>query len=157
MNKIYQINDFFLGEDKSVEESVRYYKGETEIVMDFSDFIGSDYDVIKISIDFNDGTSNHTVEYDYSNSTKILTDLVTHKYYPSETTDNIFYYPTIFMTFSNFKRYIVQLPLRITKESFYSKYNKIDISSAQFIDDVENSMLITFRTINGDILNSKIK
>jgi hypothetical protein len=139
------------------EAPIRYFKGETELIYDMSQIEDGLYTIIKINVDFNDGSSVYKDEYDYSNSGKLTNTKIVHKFNPSSDVDNLFYYPTLNITFSNFDIFTYQTPIRITKDSFYSKYQNLELHDMQFIDNSDNSLFVTLNSINGDILNLKIK
>lgn len=145
------------GVNKFYEESVRYFKGKTDIIYDLSQVESTVYTIIKVNIDFNDNSPLYKDEYDYINKNKLKTNKIIHTYYPINESENIFYYPTLNITFSNFETYTYQTPIRITKESFYTKYQNVELHDMQFIDNTENSLFVTLNSINGDILNLKIK
>ena len=156
MNNLY-ILPAYTGAVKYEEASVRYFKGKTDIIYDLSEVENNSYTIVKINIDFNDDSLSFKDEYDYINTDKLTNHKITHTYHPSSKSGNIFYYPTISITFSNFETYIYQTPIRITKESFYSKYQTVELHDMQLIDNSENSLFVTLNSINGDILNLKIK
>lgn len=156
MNNLY-ILPTYDGVNKLNEEPVRYFKGKTDIVYDLSQVESTLYTIIKINIDFNDDSPLYKEEYDYVNINKLKNNKIVHTYYPSNQNGNIFFYPTLSITFSNFDKYIYQTPIRITKESFYTKYQNVELHDMQFIDNNENSLFVTLNSINGDILNLKIK
>lgn len=139
------------------EASVRYFKGETEIIYDMSQLEDGIYTIIKINVDFNDGSDVYKDEYDYLDNGKLTNTKIVHKFNPSSLVDNLFFYPTLKITFSNFDTFTYQTPIRITKDSFYSKYQNLELHDMQFIDNSENSLFVTLNSINGDILNLKIK
>jgi hypothetical protein len=156
MNNLY-ILPVYDGVDKFFEEPVRYFKGKTDIIYDLSQIEGTSYKIIKINIDFNDDSLLYKEEFDYININKLKNNKIVHTYYPSNKHGNIFFYPTLSITFSNFETYTYQTPIRITKESFYTKYQNVELHDMQFIDNTEHSLFVTLNSINGDILNLKIK
>ncbi len=156
MNNLY-ILPIYDGVNKFDEEPVRYFKGKTDIIYDLSQVESTLYTIIKINIDFNDDSPLYKEEFDYVNINKLKNNKIIHTYYPSNQNGNIFFYPTLSITFSNFDTYIYQTPIRITKESFYTKYQNVELHDMQFIDNTENSLFVTLNSINGDILNLKIK
>jgi len=139
------------------EASIRYFKGETDIIYDMSQIENGLYTMINIVIDFNDGTPLYRDEYDYINKEKLKNTKIVHKFFPSNKVGNFFFYPTLKITFSDFSVFTYQTPIRITKESFYSKYKNVELHDMQFIDNPDNSLFVTLNSINGDILNLKIK
>ena len=157
MNNVYKLLSAYNGVDGLFEDKPRYFKGETELIYDFSVVGVGNYSVIKIIADFNDKSPLYIREFDYLDKDSITNIPITHKYYPNSEFDNIFYFPTFYIYYSNFKRFVYQTPIRITKESFYSRYKRLTINSAQFIDDSNNSLFVSFQTREGDILNTKIK
>lgn len=157
MNKKYTLYSSLNGEKGGLEDGLRLFKGETELIFDFSEVGGGLYPIVKLVCDFNDGSDLYVREYDFENPSNISDELIKHIFYPKSYTDNVFYYPTFYIYFSNFNRFVYQTPIRITKESFYSRYKRVTVNSAQLVDDGENSLFVTFQTSDGDILNSKIK
>lgn len=157
MDTYYKLASIYNGEEGAKEEISRNFKGETEISIDLSDAAEGDYYIVKIIVDFNDGTPLHIREYDVTDHKKITRDYIKHKYYPSNEYDFKFYYPTIYVTYSNFKQFIYQIPIKILKESFFSSYKNIEIDSCQFVDDENDSVFVNFSDSNGDILRLKIK
>jgi hypothetical protein len=156
MNKTYILPPFD-GENLIKEAPVRYFKGETDIIYDLSEVEDGIYTIIKVRVDFNDNSEIYTDEYDYLNRFKLKNTKIEHKFFPSLETGNIFYYPTLKVTFSNFQTLVYQTPVRITRESMYSKYQNLELHEMQLIDNSEDSLFITLNSINGDILNLKIK
>lgn len=157
MNTLYKLSSLYNGMDGGLEEDIRYFKGETEIFFDFSEIGSSGYSIIKIVSDFGDKTPVYIRNYNYDDSNLIINEPIKHIYLPSPNQDNVFYYPTFSIFFSNFKKFIYQTPIRITKDSFYSKYKKLTVNSAQFIDDGNDTLFVTLQSLDGDILNVKIK
>jgi hypothetical protein len=157
MNNIFTLSAGYNGVEGTFEDNPRYFKGETELIFSFSEANSGTYDIIKIVADFNDGSPLYTKEFEYNDSKAISDIPIKHTYYPISTSDNIFYYPTFYIYYSNFKKFIYQTPIRITKESFYSKYKRLTVNSAQFVDDFDNSLFLTLQSLDGDILNTKIK
>lgn len=157
MNKYYKLAAVYNGEEGAKEELIRIFKGETEISIDLSDAAEGAFYIVKIIVNFNDGSPLLVKEYDISEHRKIVKDLITHKFYPSSEKDFKYYYPTVYITYSNFKQFIYQIPIKIMKDSMYSYYKNIEIDSCQFIDDKDNSLFVNFCSINGDILRLKIK
>lgn len=136
---------------------LRIFKGETDLVIDFSNLIGITYPLIKIEIDFNDGTPNLIEEFSHTDDHKLELNLIKHKYYPDATFYNKIYYPTIYVTNLIFERFAYQLPIRISKESFYSNYQNLTVASTQFVDNSANSLFLMLDTAKGDNVNLMIK
>lgn len=158
MNPIYQLNSEYNGspDPGGAEEVLRKFKGITEITFDFTDISVGDHEIIKIIADFNDGSAIYEREYSYSDK-NLIKQQIKHIYTPSTNTYTKIFYPTLYITFSNFRTFIYQAPILIAKDSFYTRYKKLDIAFSQFIDNSDNSMVVAFDTENGDILNLKIK
>jgi hypothetical protein len=156
MNNIY-ILPAYDGVNLIKETPVRYFKGETEIIYDMSQIEDGIYTIVKINVDFNDGSTIYKDEYDYIDNGKLTNTKIVHKFHPSNQVSNLFFYPTLKITFSNFDTFTYQTPIRITKDSFYSKYENLELHDMQFVDNSENSLFVTLNSINGDILNLKIK
>jgi hypothetical protein len=158
MDSIYVLNSIYNGAPfpGGAEATLRKYKGATEITYDLYDISEGDSEIIQIIADFNDGTA--LLRREYNNNDKNLIKLpIKHIFETHLNTHSVVYYPTLYITFSNFKKFIYQTPILIAKDSFYSKYSNLDIASCQFIDNSENSMFVTFDTQDGSILNLKIK
>jgi hypothetical protein len=157
MNTEYTVDPLYNGGliAAGIEDLIRKFKGEIEITFNLKDISEGDYEIINITVDFNDNTPLYIREYNFNENIGALP--IKHKFKPSLNTYNIIYYPTIYITFSNFKRFIYQTPILIAQESFYTKYQNLNIANSQFIDNIENSMFVTFDTEYGDILNLKIK
>lgn len=156
MNKIYTISSEYNGLSARYIEPIRVFKGMTDISYDIEGISSGNTSIIKIIADFNDGTELLSLDYSFINQESIKIP-ITHRFKPSEVYQFAIYYPTIFITFSNFTTFVYQTPLKIAKESFYSEYERLDVASCQFIDNAENSMFVIFDTGKGDILNLKIK
>lgn len=157
MNTYYKLAAVYNGEEGAKEENTRIFKGETEISIDLSDAAEGAFYIVKIIVNFNDGSPILIKEYDMKEHRKIVKDLIKHKYYPSFEKDFKYFYPTVYITYSNFKQFIYQIPIKIMKDSIYSYYKNIEIGSCQFIDDTSNSLFVNFCTLSGDILRLKIK
>jgi uncharacterized membrane protein len=153
MNKIYKIESIYNGLEGFREEPVRIFKGKTEISIDLSNIT----EVVKLIIDFDDGTSLITKEIDFKDPLKLTQEIIKKTYFPSPNVDYVFFYPTVYITYSNFKQLIYQIPIKISRDSFFSSYKNLEISSCQFIDDEDNSLFVNFSTANGEILRLKIK
>lgn len=156
MNNTYIIPSQYNGLDAAFEEPIRKFKGTTEIFFDFKNVSVGNEQIIKIVIDFNDGGPLYKKYFSYENPEE-MGNIISHIYHPTEFEYNIVYYPTMFITFSNFNTLIYQAIVKIAKESFYSEYKRLSLASCQFIDNEENSMFLTLDTAKGDILNLKIK
>lgn len=156
MNTIYNLPINFNGAEIGFVEPSRKFKGKTEITYDFEEISSGSNSIIKIIIDFNDSTPLLTKDYSFTNKDKIK-EIVKHTFIPSPQYQNIVYYPTIYVTFSNFSRFVYQTPIKIGKESFYSSYKRLNIASCQFLDNLDDSIFVTLDTSNGDILNLKLK
>lgn len=136
--------------------TIRYFKGITDVTFNLDNLVSSSNNIIKIDIDFNDGTPITTREFNFSQK-KLILEPIHHTFKPSNTHHYIIYYPTIYITYSNFQKNAFQFPIRISKPSFFKNQKHLSISSCQFIDNSENSMFVTLEDSNGDILNLKIK
>lgn len=136
--------------------NIQYFKGVTDITFILDDLKTSPLNTIKIDIDFNDGTPILTKEFNFLDENLIF-DPISHRYSPSNTHHYVIYYPTIYITYSNFQKDVFQFPIRISKPSFYKNQKHLTISSCQFIDNSDNSMFVTLEDSKGDILNLKIK
>lgn len=147
--------EFILNQSIKIN-SIRYFKGITDVTFIFDNLASSLSDVIKIDIDFNDGSPLLTKEFNFLDKNYILSP-VSHEFKPSDTHHYIIYYPTIYITYSNFVKDIYQFPIRVSKPSFYKNQKHLSISSCQFIDNSDNSMFVTLEDSKGDILNLKIK
>jgi len=158
MNTIYYTltsND--IGINKIVFEDIRVSKGETEIVINFSQLSNINQNIIKIEIDYGDSSPIYERNYNFNQDFNILQESVRHIYYPNQQFDNVIYYPTIIITYSNFTQLIIQLTLKVAKSSVFSDYKSVSVSSIQFVDDEDDSIFAVLESFNGDILNLKIK
>lgn len=158
MNPIYQINSVYNGapDPGGAEEELRKFKGITEIIFDFTDVSVGDYEIIKIIADFNDESPILEKEFSFLDNS-LIKSKIKHIFNPPTKTYTKIFYPTLYITFSNFKTFIYQTPILIAKDSFYTRYKKLDVAFSQFIDNSDNSMVVAFDTQDGDILNLKIK
>lgn len=135
----------------------KFFKGETELIIDFSNLIGITYPIIKIEIDFNDGSPMFVSEFSHTETNKLELTQIKHKYYPDSETYNLMYYPTIYVTNLIFSKFAYQMPIRISKESFYSNYENLTVASTQFVDNSANSLFLILDTAKGDNLNLIVK
>ena len=138
-------------------DDVKVCKGETEVVIDASRLPNIDSNIIKVEVDFGDETPVFERNYEFRENYNILSDLIRHVYHPDTISFNIIYYPTIIITYTNFSQLIFQLTLKISKSSIFSDYKGVVVSSAQFVDDEDDSIFTVLESLNGDILNLKIK
>lgn len=157
MNPNYSLASTYNGLSGGKEETIRYFKGKTEISIDLSDATEGFYPIIKILVDFNDKTPNLIKEYSFDDSRRIVREPIKHTYYPDSNFDQIMYYTTVYIIYSNFNQFAYQLPIKISKESFYSEYSNLIVADTQFIDNSENSTFLILDTANGDNLNLVIK
>lgn len=158
MNNVYLIDSIYNGspDPGGAEMTLRKFKGITEITFDLTDIATGDYEIIKVIADFNDGTPILEKDYSFSNK-NLIKSPIKHTYVPPIKTYTKILYPTLYITFSNFKTFVFQAPIMIAKDSFYTRYKNLNIAFSQFLDDSNNSMFIAFDTENGDILNLKLK
>lgn len=156
MNNSFKLLIDFINDPIGYQEPIRYFKGFNEMSFDLSEINISNNPIIKLDIDFNDGSPVVTKHYNFNDPEKI-TEIITNTYYPNKDTQNIIYYPTIFIKFLNGKQFVYQCPIKISKNSLYSQFVQLDVANAQFIDNNENSLFVIFDTKMGDILNIKIK
>lgn len=156
MNNTYTIPSEYNGIEFAFGEPIRKFKGITEIFFNINAILSGNKSITKIVIDFNDDTPIYKRYFSYKNPEEIG-NVISHRYHPSDIEYNIVYYPTMYITFSNFNTLIYQATVKISKESFYSEYKRISVASCQFIDNLDNSMFLTLDTARGDILNLKIK
>ena len=156
MSNIYTLASEYINIPIGYQESIRYFKGITEISFDLVQANLENNPIIKIDIDFNDGSEILIKKYDFSNPSKIL-ELITKTFHPDKTAQNIIYYPTFFIKYLNGKDFVYQCPIKVAKSSFYKEYLNIEPSGVQFIDNTENSLFVTLDTRIGAILNIKIK
>lgn len=156
MDTIYKLSQKYIGYKGIVVDAIRVFKGKTEIGIDVSG-VHLDYNpIIKLDIDFNDGTPLLSKSYNFDNSSSIVQP-VFHAYLPDNAYHSVVYYPSLYLTFLNGSDLMYQCPVRILQKSYYNQYKNIDIASAQFIDNKENDLFCVMDTGNGDILNIKIK
>lgn len=158
MDKTFKIKSDWSSISIGYKDGMRFYKGETEIIIDISPAHTTNNPIIKMKIDFNDDSEVIIKYYDFSSPDKIA-ELIKHTFKPIVGYDyqNIVYFPTVFMEFLNGDEFIYQCPVKILKSSFYTDYVNINVGNAQFIDESTNSLFCTLDTAKGDILNIKIK
>lgn len=135
---------------------LRKFKGETDIVFQLSSINPGNSTVISVEMNFADGTNPYRREYDFSADGTILNENIVHTFVP-KTADNIAYYPTLTLTYSDFTQKKWQMPMFIYKESFYSEYNRLYIHSTQFIDTSSNDIFAIFESSNGETVVGKLK
>jgi hypothetical protein len=138
-------------------KDIEISKGKTEVTFDLSQLSNQNSNIIRIEIVFGDGSPNFEKNYAFEENYNILSEKIRHIYYPDSEYSNIIYYPTVVVTYSNFNQLIFQLTLKISKSSIFSDYKGVVVSSIQFIDDEDNSIFTALESLNGDILNLKIK
>lgn len=134
----------------------RTFKGETEIVIDLSDLIGLTHPIIKIEINFTDDTDLLVKTFSFTETNKLELDLIKHTFYPSVDAYNVFYYPTITITYLDFSVFKYQMPIKIAQNSFYKECENLYIGNAQFLDDSNNSVFVVMDTAKGNIINKLI-
>lgn len=157
MNTIYTLGSQYNGTQGGKVEEVRVFKGETEITFDLTDLAEGEYSIAKIIIDFNDDTPLFIKEYTFVDSQRIVSELFKRKYYPNIDNYYIVYYPTVYITYSNFNQFKYQAVVKIAKESFYSEYENLEVGAAQFVDNQQNSVFAILDSAKGDNLNLIIK
>jgi len=147
--------------DTVIYEDLRVFKGTTSITYDLQKLYPYSHDIIKLTIDFGDGSIPIVKNYRFDDITdqnlEILKKPIIHEYIPRSDVDYVVYYPTLTMRYSNFKTLTIEMPIRLSRPSYYTEYRNLTISSIQFIDDENDSIFTTLQTANGDILNLKIK
>ena len=156
MNKTFKLTTHSFDLPIGYKEAIRVYKGNTDIIIDVSVANKSINPIIKMDIDFNDGSEILSKSYDFSYPAKIAEPIV-HTFFPDKITQNVIYFPTVFMKLLNGDEFIYQCPIKISKSSFYNDYFNLNVGNAQFIDNSDNSLFCTLDTAKGDILNIKIK
>lgn len=157
MNTIYTLGTQYNGTQGGKVESVRVFKGETEITFDLSDLAEGEYSIAKIIIDFNDDTPLFIKEYTFGDNAGIASEVFKRKYYPNVDNYYIVYYPTVYITYSNFNQFKYQAVVKIAKESFYSEYENLEVGAAQFVDNPQNSVFAILDSAKGDNFNLIIK
>ena len=156
MDTLFKLSSNYKDFPIGYQEPMRFYKGVNELQFDVSEFHDEINPIIKLDIDFNDGSKIISKYYNYKYPNKIVEE-ISNVYIPDQIFHNIIYYPTIFIKFLNGNEFVYQCPIKIAKNSFYSEFLNIDVSGAQFIDNNDNSLFVTLDTRIGDILNIKIK
>jgi len=156
MNKLFKLSSSYADLPIGYQESIRFYKGVNELLFDVSEANTELNPIIKLDIDFNDGSEVLTKNYNFKYPNTIV-DVIYKTYYPDKDNQNVIYYPTLFLKFLNGKDFVYQCPIKIAKNSFYSEFSTINVAGAQFIDNIENSLFVTLDTGMGDILNIRIK
>lgn len=155
MNRnIYLINKTASSASSSELFSARTFKGDTRIIFDFSNVIENDIKLIKIQIDFNDGT---TLEKVYSNKTGLF-DQITHLYSPSTSSYITTRRCNINLVFSNFTVHNIIIPINIAQCSFLSEYGALSIKKAQFIDNANiGDMFLILESEKHNLYNVCVK
>lgn len=156
MNKLFKLETNYINDPIGYQEPIRFFKGSNELSFDLSEIHTTINPIVKLDIDFNDGSPVITKDYNFNYPQKIA-EIITNTYYANNDTQNIIYYPTFFIKFLNGKEFVYQCPIKISKNSLYTKFIRLDIANAQFIDDSQNSLFVVFDTKIGDNLNIKIK
>jgi hypothetical protein len=157
MNTIYTLGSQYNGTQGGKIEEMRVFKGETEITFDLTDLAEGEYSIAKIIIDFNDDTPLFIKEYRFGDSQRIVSEVFKRKYYPNLNNYYIVYYPTIYITYSNFNQFKYQSVIKIAKESFYSEYENLEVGAAQFVDNHQNDVFAVLDSAKGDNFNLIIK
>lgn len=156
MNKLFTLSLNYINNPIGYQEPMRFYKGISELSFDLSECNTPANPIVKIDIDFNDGSDVVSKFYNFEYPNKI-TEVITNVFYPDTDTQNIIYYPTFFIKFLDGTDFVYQCLIKISKNSFYTDFLNIDIAGAQFIDNIDNSLFLSLQTQIGDILNIKIK
>ena len=140
-------------------EDIKVSKGKTNVIFDISKLPNINSNIIKVQLLFGDGSPDFERNYTFSENYNILEEKIHHIYYPDTDPEyfSIIYYPTIVITYSNFNQLVFQLTLKIGKSSVFSDYKGAVVSSIQFIDDENDSIFAGLESLDGDILNLKIK
>ena len=157
MSTVYTLGSQFNGTQGGSVEDIKVFKGETEISFDLSELAEGTYSVAKIIIDFNDGSPFLIKEYTFGDDRKIVSEIFKRTYYPDANNYYIVYYPTVYITYSNFNQFVYQSVIKIAKESFYSEYENLEIGAAQFVDNSDNSIFTILDSAKGDNFNLVIK
>ena len=157
MNTIYTLGSQYNGTQGGKVENIRLFKGESEISFDLTQLAEGDYSVAKIIIDFNDDSPLLIKEFTFGDDRKVISEVFKRKYYPDLNNYYIVYYPTIYITYSNFNQFRYQAIVKIAKESFYSEYEVLEVGAAQFLDNSQNSIFSIMDTAKGDNFNLIIK
>jgi hypothetical protein len=157
MNTIYTLGSQYNGTQGGKVEPIRVFKGETEITFDLTDLAEGAYSIAKIIIDFNDDTPLFIKEYTFGENQGIASEVFKRKYSPNIDNYYIVYYPTVYITYSNFNQFKYQAVVKIAKESFYSEYENLEVGAAQFVDNQQNSVFAILDSAKGDNFNLIIK
>lgn len=157
MNTLYTLGSQYNGTEGGSVADIRIFKGETEISFNLSELAEGEYSVAKIIIDFNDNSPLLIKEYTFGDDRKVVSEIFKRTYYPDVDNYYIVYYPTIYITYSNFNQFKYQAVVKIAKESFYSEYENLEIGAAQFVDNSKNSIFTILDTAKGDNFNLIIK
>lgn len=157
MNTIYTIGSEYNGTQGGIVHPIRIFKGETEISFDLTQLAEGEYSIAKIIIDFNDDSPLLIKEYTFGDARKVVSEVFKRTYYPDINNYYIVYYPTIYITYSNFNQFKYQSVIKIAKESFYTEYENLEIGASQFLDNSKNSMFVILDSSKGDNFNLIIK
>lgn len=157
MNTIYTLGSEYNGTQGGLLQEIRVFKGETEISFDLTELAEGEYSVAKIIIDFNDDSPLLIREYTFGDDRKVVSEIFKKTYYPDINNYYIVYYPTIYVTYSNFNQFKYQAVIKIAKESFYTQYENLEIGAAQFVDNSKNSIFTILDSAKGDNFNLIIK
>ena len=154
INNIYYITKIASNTSTSEVVPARTFKGDTNVVLDFSNIIETDIKLIKVKIDFNDGT---VLEKNYS-SKESLFDQVQYLFTPSENDYLITRICNITLTFSNFTTHFVIIPINIAQCSFLSEYGALTVKKAQFIDNINTGdMFLILESEKHNLYNVNLK
>lgn len=157
MNPLYTLGSQYNGTEGGSVEPIRIFKGETEILFNFLELAEGEFSIAKIIIDFNDDSPLLIKEYTFGDDRKVVSEIFKRTYYPDINNYYIVYYPTIYITYSNFNQFKYQAVIKIAKESFYSQYENLEIGAAQFLDNSKNSIFTILDSAKGDNFNLIIK
>ena len=144
-------------------------KGKSDIIFDFDNVVESTYGAVKAYIDLGDGTSTYTIDYDlvknYINSdltlkiaefgklNNILND-IRHTYLPSASTYFTSLTASFNITFSNFTKVTIYVPIKIAQSSYYSAIGRLNLLETQMIDVSSNKIFAVLQNDNGDVFNA---
>jgi hypothetical protein len=131
MNNVYYITKIASSSSSSEIIPARTFKGDITIQLDLSNIIETEIKLIKVQIDFNDGT---TLEKVYSDKVDLF-ETITHTYTPSNTSYIISRRCNVNLVFSNFTIHNVIIPINIAQNSFLSEYGSLTVKNAQFLDN----------------------
>ena len=136
-------------------------KGPLNLNIDLSDINIGNHNIIRVQLDFadkNNTNDNIDKNFIFLSERPNFKSPFTHVYNPSQTNSySANYKPKLIITFSNFNIFTYILDVRIYKESFYGKYRRLNIISAQFVDDANDSMFLVCDNISGDKFNVVVK